>query len=314
MKRRLIVHPNPHMLTYCGMANAYVTVAKHNDAIRKNLLAFTSYLNDQALPKNVGEYTAITQTISAIAEALIDEPRNQLSEHSFAKAFVRQYKKDPRPGYNKIFSEEVLEPSSRHENSVVGGHQLLQFCRRGSDKNGAAMRAIPIGIFARICDVLEVTRLQAAITHNTPGGIFAAQIIALLSHYALYETAPFTEIPEYLTRLFGAYRIKPLFPLFSPWAGPVGTLHATDQNLGIQTAHAVCTLLTTQNTLLDIMRQALLWGADTDSVATIAWGIASARYHNEKLPDFFQRDFENGPFGKNYLETLGHRLMARAKK
>ncbi len=78
------------------------------------------------------------------------------------------------------------------------------------------------------------------------------------------------------------------------------------------TAHAVHTLLTTNNSLMDIMRQVIEWGGDTDSVAAIAWGIASARHQDEVLPDFFEHDLEIGrPYGKIYLEEMGTRLMAR---
>ncbi len=56
---------------------------------------------------------------------------------------------------------------------------------------------------------------------------------------------------------------------------------------------------------MGIMRQTIEWGGDTDSVAAIAWGIASARYPDEKLPEFFDRDLENGTYGRDYLSTLG---------
>jgi ADP-ribosylglycohydrolase len=77
------------------------------------------------------------------------------------------------------------------------------------------------------------------------------------------------------------------------------------------TAHAVHTLLTSQASLLEILTQTLMWGGDTDSVASIAWGIASARYGNEILPEFFERDLEVGrPYGVSYLKSLGTQLMS----
>ncbi len=69
------------------------------------------------------------------------------------------------------------------------------------------------------------------------------------------------------------------------------------------------TLVSERYTLLDIARTALVWGGDTDSVISIAWGIASARMNGDELPYFFERDLENGTHGRDYLRSLGTILM-----
>jgi len=97
------------------------------------------------------------------------------------------------------------------------------------------------------------------------------------------------------------------------WVGPVQSRCAHSPfDVGINTAWAVHTLLTTQTSLLNIMRQVLEWGGDTDSVASIAWGIASARYQDEVLPEFLESELEqhtNGQYGTKFLKNLGKDLM-----
>ena len=75
------------------------------------------------------------------------------------------------------------------------------------------------------------------------------------------------------------------------------------------------TVLAQENSLMGILRQVIKWGGDTDSVAAIAWGIASARYQGEKLPELMERDLEGGNArtGTPYLRALGAQLMHKYK-
>jgi hypothetical protein len=72
----------------------------------------------------------------------------------------------------------------------------------------------------------------------------------------------------------------------------------------------VLTLVSEEKTLLDIAKKTIEWGGDTDSVLSIAWGIASTRMH-EELPAFFEGGLENGPYGRTFLRDLGTKLMRR---
>ena len=63
-----------------------------------------------------------------------------------------------------------------------------------------------------------------------------------------------------------------------------------------------------------MLEQIIQWGGDTDSVAAITWGIASARYKdNSFIPEFMVRDLEGGnaDTGATYLIALGTRLMEK---
>ncbi len=67
-----------------------------------------------------------------------------------------------------------------------------------SEKNGAAMRAVPFGVIRALVEMAHVVGVQARITHDSPVGDFSAQAVALMSHYALYEaTSRLAEMPRW---------------------------------------------------------------------------------------------------------------------
>lgn len=107
----------------------------------------------------------------------------------------------------------------------------------------------------------------------------------------------------------------PAFEHFrEPWVGPVQENSKDGKGLGVglNTAWAVHTLLTTETSLMEILKRTIEWGGDTDSVGAIAWGIASCRHQDEQLPEFFERDLElgrNPAYGPAYLKELGRQLM-----
>lgn len=126
--------------------------------------------------------------------------------------------------------------------------------------------------------------------------------------FALHTDLHFSELPEW-----GVANGVPLFERFyEDWQGRVKA-NPDDPNcpgVGIITAHAVCTHLRNEGSLMDILRKIIEQGGDTDSVAAIAWGIASARYQGETLPEFLEHCLEKGgKYGPEYLKGLGRQLM-----
>jgi ADP-ribosylglycohydrolase len=118
-----------------------------------------------------GVSTDDTQMSLAVAEVIVSAA--DWTPPNLANAFVAAFKRDPREGYASGFYDFL-----RH---VRAGAQCLAEMQGKSDKSGAAMRAAPIGIYPAIAEVVERTRIQAAITHNTPDGINAAISAALMS-------------------------------------------------------------------------------------------------------------------------------------
>lgn len=296
-------HPNPDMLVRIAQADAYAMALEYVDAVaHPELLAralrFERYL---AHPTHhrvaAGSYTDDTQMSVAVAEVLLScaEP----TAHDFGDAFFRCYARDPRHGYSRGF-QALLE-------RVRSADELRAALGARSDKNGAAMRSVPIGLLPDVERVVAIASVQAAVTHDTRGGIDSAVAVALMSHFAHHEGDGFDSMHRFCTRASPAFA-----PFARSWNGPVGVPENDKLGLGVGmcTAWAVSTLLVEETSLLAMMRRLLRWGGDTDSVAAIAWGIASARYPSEQLPAFFERDLEVGrPYGVEFLRDLGRRLM-----
>jgi len=302
----MMKNPNPNMLLRIAQGDAfamgfeYVKPTEHPELLAE-MLKFERYVaHPTHLSVPAGTYTDDTQMSIAVAEALIEDPRP--SGVAFAAHFFEAFKRDPRDGYSRGF-QKLLEKSTDLQS-------LLNTIVPDSNKNGAAMRAVPLGVLPSPLMVMQIAEKQAVMTHNTPGGIQSAQAVALMSHLALHTDIHFADLPSW-----GDDQDCPIFKRFSEdWEGPVvgNSKDPNDLGVGINTAHAVCTLLRSDNSLVGIMKKLLEWGGDTDSVASIAWGIASTRYPNEILPEFFEHCLEPGRlYGPEFLKSLGVRLMER---
>lgn len=289
-------HPNPDMLLRIaqgdayGMCCEYVTYHPEEPAYHE-VRAFERYVPHQTYHQTLkpGMYTDDTQMSIAVAEVLVDG--NPHTRKDFVNKFWECFKRDPRDGYSRAF-QSILEASNSPEH-------MMTMIRPDSDKNGAAMRAVPIGVFRSPAMVKQVAEMQAKITHDTPRGILSAQAVALMSHFALWTDHPLSDLPGLLAQEDQAFS-----QFQKQWVGPV-----QGSDVGMKTAHAVCTLLSRENSLLGIMERIIDWGGDTDSVAAIAWGIASCRM-KEPLPDFFETELDAGrKYGATFLKDLGRRLM-----
>lgn len=305
-------HPNPNMLLRIAQADAFGVAVeyvkrKEQPSLYEAVRQFDSY---QQHPTHVGlrpgMYTDDTQMSVAVAEALICDASgvfwdNYLTNERFAWHFFHAFKRDPRDGYSRAF-QAILE-----EAKTVDHLRLL--IKPDSSKNGAAMRAVPIGVIRDPKQVIEVASTQASVTHATYGGINSAVSVALMSHYALHDARGFSSMDDWCCGWSAAHEY-----FRQPWEGPVQakSLDGKGLDVGMNTAWAVATLLREESSLMSMMKRIIGWGGDTDSVAAVAWGIASCRYPNEVLPEFLERDLEtqgNLKYGPKFLKGLGKELM-----
>lgn len=299
-------HHNPNMLVRIAQADAYAMAVEYvkpreHPQLFADALSFDRYLQHPTHSLKPGMYTDDTQMSIAVAETLLEHDVDKLTKEHFAESFFRCFKRDQRDGYSRGF-QKILETSSSWQD-------MVSKLNADSDKNGAAMRAVPIGVLKDPKDVVRVAKMQAQVTHDTPGGRDSAVLIALQSHYSLYEDGDFEDFRDWGEMHFwtpSTWRRK--------WHGGVG-LKNTDlyrAGIGMCTAHAVDTLLQQEKSLMSIMQQVIEWGGDTDSVAAIAWGIASSRHQDEILPEFFDWGLETGrKYGLAFLRHLGEKLMGR---
>jgi ADP-ribosylglycohydrolase len=236
-----------------------------------------------------GCYTDDTQMSLAIAEALVSgEP---WTRENLARRFVEVFHRDPREGYAGHFYDFLQEVRSAEE--------FLVRMRPDSDRSGAAMRAAPLGVLPTVGQVVEKTRLQAALTHNTPDGINAALAAALMTHYFLHALGTKDRLGEFLESQVAG-------PWSAPWHGPVGAK-------GWMSVRAAITAVTRNRRLSDLLRDCVAFSGDVDTVATIALAAASCSPEYEQdLPENLVLTLENGPYGRDYLIALDRQLLAPA--
>lgn len=288
------------MLLRIGQADAFCVATEYlkfprDQAIKDEALLFRKFgQHPKHLSLKPGMYSDDTQMSIAVAEVLISG--RPFTREKFADAFVRCFKRDERKGYSQGF-QGLLE-------EVHNGAELLALIHPDSDKNGAAMRAVPIGVLPTVEEVLEVAKVQAEITHSTPDGILSAQAVALMSHYALYQPTSFASLPVFMGEKLPEFLEARSTIKWGPEAPVQGP------RVGIKTAIAVYDLVTQYMTLLYMLRVIIQWGGDTDSVAAIAWGIASTRITDD-VPEFMETTLEPGrKYGVEFLKNLGAQLMA----
>ena len=234
-----------------------------------------------------GQYTDDTQMSLAIAEAIVSQ--EAWTPLNLAERFVTVFKRDPHEGYASSFQAFL-----RH---ITDGKAFLAEIIPTSDKSGAAMRAVPIGIFRSIDEVKEKATIQAAITHNTPDGINASVAAALMAHYFIYKLGEKKHLGEFIEQhVDGEWA--------DAWSGQVGPK-------GWMSVKAAITAIHQNDRLSDMLRSCIEFSGDVDTVATIALGAASSSSEVEQdLPQQLIDGLENGTYGRDYIMKLDAQLMA----
>ncbi len=234
-----------------------------------------------------GHYTDDTQMSLAIAELIVDGV--EWSPINIADRFVSVFHRDKRPGYAGGFFQFLKK--THH------GEAFLRSIRPTSDKSGAAMRSAPIGFFASVDEVIEKSTIQAELTHDTAEGINASVAVSLMAHYFLYGLGPKAILPKFLaTHVPGQWT--------EPWLGQV-------RSKGYMSTRAALASIMKNDSLSGILKSAVTWMGDTDTVAAIALGIGACSDEVEQdLPENLIRRLENGPFGYDFLASLNAQLLA----
>lgn len=246
-------------------------------ALKNNLSGYLSH----ELYRFTAKYTDDTQMTIAIAEMLLSE--SYWSDEEIAASFVRCFKRDPREGYSKgLYS--IL-------NKVDSGKGLLNAITPTSDRNGAAMRSVPIGFLNNKSDVIQFAEKQAAITHKTEVAIKSSCAVALAAHFALHLEGKLSELMSFL-------KSESLANWNFNWSGRV-SVSAYD------TVSAAFSCLINNDNLKDLLKRSVSLGGDTDSVASIAVGLASCfEEYNKNLPKKLIDSLDEILYGVDFLEKL----------
>ena len=228
-----------------------------------------------------GQYTDDTQMSLAITELLLS--KKEWTKEIIAKHFINAFERDKRCGYAKGFYKFLV--------SVKDEYDFIERINPESVRNGAAMRSVPLSIIKDIEELKEKAKLQASVTHNTHEGIVSSQAVALIGNYFLYQKGKKKDIVNYVYEQTGEF--------FKD--------NKTDRVpcCAIETIDAVMTVLKQSNTFSEIIDKSVRLGGDTDSVASIACGLASLsnEFVND-LPVFLYDDLENEKYGREYIQKL----------
>jgi ADP-ribosylglycohydrolase len=262
-----------------------------------------------------GMYTDDTQMSIGVTELLLSD--KEFNKENLATSFVECYKRDPIVGYAEHFQKFL--------DSINSGSEFIEKIKPTSIRNGAAMRAVPIGAIYDQDKVIEYATINAQLTHDTPKGIASSVTVALMSHFAFQEDYSFNSVIvptmkyvilpviknidletfQYLHDVVDMKKFDPEL-LF-------GKKHATKGVPcdGMRTVGAVTYILSNFYKSEDILLESVKLGGDTDSVASIALGIGSMHDSVDNLPKFLYDDLTNHKYGRDYLLGLDDKLAKK---
>lgn len=274
------------MLTEIAIADAYgagfefCTVEKINS--HNNLESYCKH----ELYDISGKYTDDTQMSIAIAEFILSGV--EWKKENIASKFVECFQRDIRFGYSEGFYNLLIQ--------VKSGKELMNTLISTSERNGAAMRSVPIGCLKKKEDVIYLATLQAQITHNTKLGISSSCAIALAAYYGLQKKGTLEELRHFLQiEGFGEWDFN--------WKERV-SLSAYD------TVSAAFSCLLQYNSMSALLKYCIELGGDTDSVASIAIGLATCFTEYKKdLPNHLFKMLEEDKYGIPFLKGLDEKLI-----
>lgn len=276
------------MLTEIAIADAYGAGFEFSPPEKVASCNDLSSFQKHELYDIQGKYTDDTQLTIAISKTLLEN--ESPTKEDFARNILSCFKRDPRPGYSKGFYEIL--------SNYNGAIDLLTKLNPDSERNGAAIRSVPIGYIANIEKVTEVATIQASVTHNTPIGIASSITVATIAHYAIHKNLHVREIPRILaTHKLDQWDLN--------WSATV-SVNAFD------TVSAALTCLIHNRSISTLLVNCISLGGDTDSVASIAVGLASCfSDYSHDLPVALINGLNEPMYGIDYLDKLEGRLDAR---
>jgi poly(ADP-ribose) glycohydrolase ARH3 len=253
-------------------------------------------------------YTDDTQMAIGVAEVLCQ--CGEIREELLTSAFAENY--EPHRGYGQG-ARQLIEAMAYGGDWRALAQNLFP---GGSFGNGAAMRVAPVGlVFCHDLDrVAEQARLSALPTHLHPLGIEGAVLLAVaVAQAATVEFAPasfydtlqrYAHEEEFLWQLSVASQLVR--------GDSVRTLgNSLEAHRSVVTAIACFT--TEPDSYPRAVSRAIALGNDTDTIAAMAGAISGARLGSGAIPHEMLQKLENGPKGRDYLESLAVRLFRRWK-
>ena len=267
-----------------AIGDAYGACFEYCDASpkRPNNLQYAQNTRHKSLKP--GYYTDDTQMSLAVLQCVMND---KLEKEGFADAFVTVFQRDPRVGYSRRMQDFI--------ESCTSGADLLSRIHPDSAKSGAAMRSGPLALLPDLGTIKKVARLQARITHNTPGGILSSTAVGMAGFALRTGLCGTRELPRWLS-------MNTSEDWTQPWLRPVGSQ-------GMDSVRAAISVLSTSDNWGSLLQAGVDLTGDVDTVLAVACGLMSWTT-DEPLPEALVNGLENGPFGRDYLTGLDHAISS----
>lgn len=276
------------MLTEIAIADAYgagFEFCNEDKIISQNNLDLYS---KHELYDILGKYTDDTQMSIAIVEFILSG--QEWNKENIASKFIECFKRDVRLGYSEGFFNLLSK--------VESSKDLLELIIPTSERNGAAMRSVPIGFLKNKEDVIALAKLQAQVTHDSPIGIQSSCAVALAAHFGTHQKGSISDLESFLeSEQYGNWDYN--------WKDRV-SLNAYD------TVSAALTCLLKHSSLSELLKSCINLGGDTDSVAAIAVGLATCfREYKKDLPIQLYNNLNEDKYGISFLLDLESKFLKK---
>ncbi|MFV5376325.1 ADP-ribosylglycohydrolase family protein [Acinetobacter calcoaceticus] len=276
------------MLTEIAIADAYgagFEFCSEDKIISQNNLDLYS---KHELYDILGKYTDDTQMSIAIVEFILSG--QEWNKENIASKFIECFKRDVRLGYSEGFFNLLSKVESSKE--------LLELIIPTSERNGAAMRSVPIGFLKNKEDVIALAKLQAQVTHDSPIGIQSSCAVALAAHFGTHQKGSIRDLESFLeSEQYGNWDYN--------WKDRV-SLNAYD------TVSAALTCLLKHSSLSELLKSCINLGGDTDSVAAIAVGLATCfKEYKKDLPIQLYNNLNEDKYGISFLLDLESKFLKK---
>lgn len=248
-----------------GMGFEYTTeeFVKENIWKENELPKFVKHpvFGDEISP---GMYTDDSQMSSALIKLMTTKPESEwFDDRVVSHFFLLEFQQSPRKGYSK----GLYEVMSSSRDWIDFLKKIAAFGK--STSNGGCMRAVPIGMLPSLDLVKKFARFQAEITHKDTA-VDAAEIVAVASHILMYKS-------KHLL-VNGLYTLVQKECSYFPDIVPTLLRVAGKEHLGLKTAITAVKLfedckLNRNLSIHEAIREAILLGGDTDTVAAIISGF-----------------------------------------
>lgn len=253
-------------------------------------------------------YTDDTEMSIGVAESLVEglSPAGIIEENTLVKNFLKNF--NPLRGYGW----GALQTLGLLREGMPWQEASRAVFPEGSKGNGAAMRAIPLGLFywQDMERLQEAVRTASAITHSHPVGIEGALLIAASTAFLLREE----EILPGLLKLSKESPLREKLLMIPALLREEADFHDVAARLGNgvlaeeSVPTAIYAFLKYGGGFRKTIQFCLDLGGDTDTIASMAGGLAGAADGTERIPPEWIERLER----RDYIEDLSERLYEKA--